>query len=144
MKPISNLVLAALFSVSVAGLAYAADPVAPGVGGARGEVGPADPGGGIAPGTNPGTNTPGTDTGRTPAMGTETPPGTPPQPGTTRPGESSLGIERQPLPPGSSVPPDSGLPPPPQKREGQGSGGGLSSPTPGSGGSGSMGGSTTR
>jgi hypothetical protein len=144
MKPIGNFVLAAVFSVSVAGLAYAAGPVAPGVGGARGEVGPADSGGGIAPGTIPGTNTPGPDIGRTPAMGTETPPGTPPQPGTTRPGESSLGIERQPLPPGSSVAPDSGLPPPPQKREGLGSGGGLSSPTPGSGGSGSMGGSTTR
>ena len=131
MKPISNLVLAAVFSVSVAGLAYAADPVAPGVGGARGDVGPAGPGGGVAPGTTPGTNTPGSDIGRTPAMGTETPPGSTPS-GTPRPGESSLGIERQPLPPGSSVPPDSGLPPPP------------SSPTPGSGGGGSMGGSPTK
>jgi len=141
MKPIGNFVLAAVFSVSLAGLAYAAGNVPPGAGGARGEVGPADSGGGITPGTIPGTNTPGSDIGRTPAMGTETP-GSLHQPGTTRPGESSLGIERPPLPPGSSVPPDSGLPPPAQKREGQGSGGTLSSPTPGSGGSGSMGGST--
>jgi hypothetical protein len=131
MKPVGNLVVAAVFSVSLAGLAYAAGNVPPGAGGARGEVGPADSGGGIAPGTIPGTNTPGPDIGRTPAMGTETP-GSLPQPGTIRPGESSLGIERQPLPPGSSVPPDSGLPPPP------------SSPTPGSGGSGSMGGSPTK
>jgi hypothetical protein len=131
MKPIGTLVLATVFSVSLAGLASAGGAVAPGVGGARGEVGPTDPGGGVAPGTTPGTNTPGSDIGRTPAMGTETPPGST-QSGTPRPGESSLGIERQPLPPGSSVPPDSGLPPP------------LSSPTPGSGGSGSMGGSPTK
>ena len=58
-------------------LAYAAGNVPPGAGGARGEVGPADSGGGITPGTIPGTNTPGSDIGRTPAMGTEPPPGSP-------------------------------------------------------------------
>ena len=162
MKHTGKLILAAVFAVSLAGLTYAGGGGAGGAAGAGGGVGGTGStgSGAVSPGTTPGTTTPGSDIGRTPGIGTETTPGGFTQPSTTvppmtRPGESSLGIERQPLPPASSVPPDSGLPPPPRAGEGQGTGSGLGSPTPGLGGSapsnpagsmgsGSTGGSTTR
>ena len=130
-----QLVLTAVLSMSLAGFAIAGTAAGSGsgTGGAGGAIGgtpDTGSGSGIAPGTTPSPTPPGGDIGRVPG------PGSPTQPGPrTRPGESNLGIERGPLPPASTIPPDSGITPPPRAGESQGTGSGLGSPTPGLGGS---------
>jgi len=151
MKRTGHLIFAALFTIGLAGLSYAAGTGGSAGGGASGFGGGASGSAGVGsspgigpgmdapppPGTTPGTP-PGSDIGRTPKPGTDkdiaAPPGAEVSPGSTRrPGESSLELGRQPVPPGSSLPPDSGLTPPAPTGEGQGTGSGLGSPTPGLG-----------
>src|SRR5687768_5173623 len=118
----NTTVLGVAFAVGLLGVPYIAAGANPGIGG--GVEGPSGPttgspesgaGSGIAPGTTPGQSAPGGDIGRTPGLGSRTTPGS-----KSRPGESNLGIERGPLPPASSTPPDSGIPPPPTPKDGQG------------------------
>ena len=121
-----------VFAMSFVGFAFVGTVTAAGSGAGGGISGVPETGAdsGIAPGTTPGQTAPdrGGDIGRTPG------PGSPTQPGIkNRPGETTLGTERGPLPPATTIPPDSGIAPPPHTGDSQGMGSGLGSPTPGLG-----------